>query len=56
MPPLFYYLGACLMLLSRGFVAKRVCLVLWLSKPAFLSNLTYRGFPYFFLLTIPLWD
>jgi len=35
MPPLFYYLGTCLMFLSHGFVAKQACLVLWLSKPAF---------------------
>ena len=53
---LLYCLGACLMLLSHGFFAKRACLVLWLSKPAFLSNLTYRGLPYSFLLTVPLWD
>ena len=30
--------GACHMLLLRGFVAKQACLVLWLSKPAFLSK------------------
>ena len=37
MPPLFYCLGAHLMLLLHGFVAKQACSVLWLSKP-FLSN------------------
>ena len=31
-------LGACLVLLSYGFVAKQDCLVLRLSKTAFLSN------------------
>ena len=34
---LFYCLGACLMLLPHGFVAKQACLVLPLSKPL-LSN------------------
>ena len=38
MPPLFYCLGACLMLRLHGFLAKQTCLVLWLSKPAFLSD------------------
>ena len=38
MPPLSYYLGACLVLLLNGFVGKKACLVLWLSKPAFFSN------------------
>ena len=37
-PPLFYCLGAHLMLLLHGFVAKQTSLVLWLSKPAFLSD------------------
>ena len=37
-PPLFSYLGACLMLLLHGFVAKQACLVLWLSKPPFVSS------------------
>ena len=36
-PPLFVLLGACLMLLLHSFVAKQVCLVLWLSEPVFLS-------------------
>ena len=36
-PQLFYCLGACLMLLLYGFVAKQACLVLF-SKPAFLSD------------------
>ena len=35
MPSLFYCLETCLLFLSHGFVAKQVCLVLWLSKPAF---------------------
>ena len=30
--------GACLLLLLQSFVAKQACLVLWLSKPAFLNN------------------
>ena len=34
----FIVLGACLMLLLHGFVAKQVCLVLWLSKPALLID------------------
>ena len=34
----FIVLGACLMLPLPGFVAKQAGLVLWLSKPAFLSN------------------
>ena len=38
MPPLFYGLGECLMLLLQVFVAKPACLVLWLSKPVLLSN------------------
>ena len=38
LPPLFYCLGACLMLLSHGFVAKQACLALWLSNSAFLNN------------------
>ena len=38
MPPLFYCLGACLMLLLHGFVAKQACLALWLRKLAFLSD------------------
>ena len=38
MPLLFYCLGACLVLLLYGFVAKQACLVLWLSKPALLNN------------------
>ena len=38
-PPLFYCLGACLVLLPPGFVPKQACLLLWLSKAAFLSNL-----------------
>ena len=38
MPPLFYCLGACLVLLLYGFVANQACLVLWLSKPALLNN------------------
>ena len=37
-PPMFYCFGAYLMLLSHGFVAKQACMVLWLSKPDFLSN------------------
>ena len=37
-PPLFYCLVPYLVLLLHGFVAKQACLVLWLSKPAFLSN------------------
>ena len=37
-PPLFDCLGAGLMVLLHGFVAKQAWLVLWLSKPAFLSN------------------
>ena len=38
MSPLFYCLGARLILLLRGFVAKQACLGLWLSKPTFLSD------------------
>ena len=38
MPPLFYCFGACLMLLLLVFVAKQACLVLRLSKPAFLND------------------
>ena len=38
MPPLFYCLGASLSLLLHGFVAEEACLLLWLSKPAFLSD------------------
>ena len=34
----FIVLGACLMLLLHGFVAKQFCLVLWLSKPALLID------------------
>ena len=34
----FTVLGASLMLLSHGFVAKQACMVLWLSKPDSLSN------------------
>ena len=34
----FIVLGACLMLLLPGFVAKHSSLVLWLSKPGFFSN------------------
>ena len=37
-PPLFYCLGAYRVLLWHAFVAKQACLVLWLNKPAFLSN------------------
>ena len=36
--PLSYCLGSCLMLLLHGFAAKQACLILWLSKPAFLSD------------------
>ena len=38
MPLLFDCLGAPLVLLLPGFVAKPARWVLWLSKPAFLSN------------------
>ena len=38
MPPLFYCLGAYLLLLLHGLVAKQAGLVPWLSKLAFLSN------------------
>ena len=38
LPQLFYYFGACLMLLLHGFVAKQACLALLLSKPAFLND------------------
>ena len=38
MSPLICCLGACIMHLLYGFVAKQACLVLWLSKSAFLSN------------------
>ena len=31
-------LGACLMFLLHGFVAKQVCLALWLSRPALLID------------------
>ena len=34
----FVVLVVCLMLLLHGFVAKQACLVLLLSKPAFLSD------------------
>jgi len=37
-PPLFYCLGASLMILLCVFAAEQACLVLWLSKPAFLSD------------------
>ena len=37
MPTLVYCLGACVMLLLHGFVAKQACLVLWLSRPTFFS-------------------
>ena len=35
-PPLFYALGTCLMLLLHGLVAKQVSLILLLSKPIWL--------------------
>ena len=34
----FFCLGECLILLLHAFVAMHTCLVLWLSKRAFLSN------------------
>ena len=34
----FVVLGACLILLPPGSVAEQACLVLWLSKAAFLRN------------------
>ena len=34
-PPLFYCLGACLVLLLHGFVANQTCLILWLNKHNF---------------------
>ena len=37
MPPLSYCLGACPGLLLHDSVAKQGCLVLWLSRPAFLE-------------------
>ena len=40
-PPLFYCLGTCLMLLLCGFVAKQTC---FLER-----SLTYRSLPYFFI-------
>ena len=54
MPPLFHCLGAGLRLLFQGFVAKQTCLVLWLSKPTFLSNRYLTGLPYIFYLQSPL--
>ena len=36
------------MLLLHGFVAKQSCLVLWLSKPALLSNLYSTGVSHIF--------
>ena len=41
-PALFYCLGACLMFLLPGFVAKQACLVLWLSKPAFFFLFVFK--------------
>ena len=49
-PPQFYCGGAGLGLLFQGFVAKQTCLVLWLSKPTFLSNRYLMGLPYIFYL------
>ena len=48
MPPLFHCLGACLVLLLPSFLVKQACLVLWLSKPALLSNHYLTGASYIF--------
>ena len=45
----FYCLGARLMLLLHGFVAKQACLALWLNKPAFLSDHTEVSHTFFFI-------
>ena len=37
MPPLFHCLGACLVLLLHGFVAKRACLVFVVKQTCFLE-------------------
>ena len=47
-PPLFYRFEPCLVPLLHGFVAKQACLVLWLSKPALLSNHYLTGASYIF--------
>ena len=51
----FIGLGACLKLLLYGFIAEQACLLLWLSKAAFLSErpLNLQGSPLLFSLIIP---
>ena len=45
--------GARLRVLFQGFVVKQTSLVLWLSKPTFLSNRYLAGLPYIFYLQSP---
>ena len=52
MLPLFYYFGACTMLLLPSFVVRQACLVLWLRKLAFSSTHEPTGASYIFLLII----
>ena len=53
-PPLFYCLGSCLVFLLHSFNAKQACLILWLSKPAFLSDHEFiRDLQHFFFTYNP---
>ena len=42
-----------ILFLSHDFVAKQAYVVLWLNKPAFLSNHWHTVFSHFLLITIP---
>ena len=42
--------------LLHGFLAKQACVVLWVSKPAFLSDYYLTGVSCIFLFTVTRWE